>query len=127
LRGGDRRRAERVDFIARLSLQPKWRTQRRESHGLIELCQNLSIVDKIDGLLAELDCPAGEARAGSIENALFESEECADGASGGLDGERLLRHVGVCGDGTAVDAQQLAAADVILACRQGVCGCVAVE
>jgi hypothetical protein len=58
---------------------------------------------------------------------LLESEESADGASGGLDGEGLLRHGEVCRDGAAVDAQQLATADVILASRQMVCSCVAIE
>lgn len=127
MRGGHGRRAERVDFIARFSLQSKWRTQLRGCFGPTELCQDLSIVDKVYGLLAELDSAASEEWAGPIEYAFCEREVCADGSSGGLDGERLLLHIEICGDGAAVDAQQLAAADVVLACRQRVCSCVAIE
>jgi hypothetical protein len=127
LRGGHGRRAERVDFIARFSLQPKRRTQLRRCFGPTELCQDLSIVDKVYRLLAELDSPAGEEWAGPIENAFCESEVCADGSSGRLDGERLFLHVDICGDGAAIDTQQLATADVVLACRQRVCSCVAIE
>jgi hypothetical protein len=127
LRGGHGRGTERVHFIARLSLQPKWRTQPLCYDWSDELCQDLSIVDEVDGLLAELDSPAGEAWAGPIEYAFYEGEVCADGSSGGLDGERLLHHIEVCGDGAAIDAQQLANADVILSSRQWVCSCVAVK
>jgi hypothetical protein len=92
-----------------------------------ELTQHLRIVDKIHRRFAESGSAAREARARPVENAVFERECRADGTWGVGDGERPALDVEVGGHVAAINAQELAAADVVLAGYGGIGGRAAIQ
>ena len=91
-----------------------------------ELTQHLRIVDKIHRRFAESGSAAREARARPVEDAVFERESRADGAWRVCNRERPALDVEVGRRVAAVDAQELTAADIVLARfgRSGRCGAV---
>jgi hypothetical protein len=82
------------------------------------LTQHLTVIDEVEGRCAEFGFAACETWARPVENAVFESK-CGAYRSGVVrDGERLVLDVEVCRYVAAIDTHELAAADIVLACRR---------
>ena len=116
-----------MHFLARLGNETNWSAGLRLLSRAKELTQHLRIVDQSDRRFAESGSAACEARAGPVEDAVLECESSADGARRVLDGERLALHVEVGRNVAAVNAQKLAATDVVLASFGRVSGCAAIQ
>jgi len=104
-----------VHFLARFGNKTDWSARLWLLSRAKELTQHLCIINEVDRRFAESGFAACKARACPVENAVLKCEGSADGAWSVLDRELLALDVEVGRHVAAVDAQELATADVVLA------------
>jgi hypothetical protein len=116
-----------VHFLARFGNETDWSARLWLLSRAKELTQHLCIINEVNRGFAEFRSAACEAWARPVENAVLECEGSADGARRVLDGELLALDVEVGRHVAAVDAQKLAATNVVLASFGRVGGRAAVQ